>query len=98
MQTTSKTPSKLCTAATWRRWRRRRCASPETYTTSWQDPSVHRLKQTNASKIALQAMLGAMFVCGAAAYWMMDTRTLLPHNPCSIAGTVSLLAGSEMCG
>jgi hypothetical protein len=43
-------------------------------------------------------MLGTMFVFGVAAYLLIDIRALLPHNPCSIAGTVSLLAGSELCG
>jgi hypothetical protein len=74
--------------------------SRETYTASWQDPLqiIPRLKQNNASKITLQAMLGTMFVFGVAAYLLIDIRALLPHNPCSIAGTVSLLAGSELCG
>ena len=69
----------------------------ETYIATWQDQSSHLLKRINASKLALHPMLGTMFVCGVPAYLKITSRTLLPHNPCSIAGTASLLAGSEMC-
>ena len=72
--------------------------APQIFTGTWTDPNRGRLTQNNASKIALQTMLGAMFVCGIVAYALIGAQETLPHNPCSIAGTASLLAGSEMCG
>jgi hypothetical protein len=56
-----------------------------------------RLKQNFLPKVILQCMLGQMFLCGAAAYWLTNMRRVLPHNPCSIAGVATLLAGSRMC-
>lgn len=56
-----------------------------------------RLHQNRGPKIALQAMLAFLAVCAMATYLVMDTRRVVPHNPCSIAGTMSLLAESEMC-
>lgn len=56
-----------------------------------------RLVQNNAPKVALQAMLAAMVICAIAAYLSSDTKRVLPHNPCSIAGTMTLLADSELC-
>jgi hypothetical protein len=73
-------------------------ASPEIYTGTWQDPNGWRIKQNVGSKIAIQVFLGIMFVCGALAYILVKMRHMLPHDPCSIAGVCSLLAGSEMCG
>ena len=61
------------------------------------DSTGFRLKQNNPSKIVLQVLLGIMIVCGIAIYALYDPRHTLPHNPCSIAGVMSLLAGSEMC-
>jgi hypothetical protein len=72
-------------------------ASPEIYTGTWQDPNCWRIKQNVGSKIAIQVFLGIMFVCGALAYILVKMRHMLPHDPCSIAGVCSLLAGSEMC-
>jgi hypothetical protein len=73
-------------------------APPEIYTGTWQDPNSWRIKQNVGSKIAIQVFLGIMFVCGALAYILVKMRHMLPHEPCSIAGICSLLAGSEMCG
>jgi hypothetical protein len=73
-------------------------ASPEIYTGTWQDPNSWRIKQNVGSKIAIQVFLGIMFVCGVLAYVLVKMRHMLPHDPCSIAGVCSLLAGSEMCG
>lgn len=56
-----------------------------------------RLHQNLVPKIALQAMLAFLAVCAIATYFVMDTRRIVPHNPCSIAGMMSLLAESEMC-
>ncbi|RTE76791.1 hypothetical protein BHE90_008743 [Fusarium euwallaceae] len=55
-----------------------------------------RLKQNKPTKIALQAMLATMVVCAIATTQLMEVRGVLPHNPCSIAGTATLLAGGEM--
>ena len=56
-----------------------------------------RLQQNRGPKIALQVMLGFMVLCAIGAYLVADMKRVLPHNPCSIAGTMSLLADSEMC-
>lgn len=69
----------------------------EVFYGTFADSDLQRLKQNNASKITLQVMLGIMAVCGLLAYNLTSMRDTLPHNPCSIAGTASLLAGSEMC-
>ncbi|KAM0431010.1 hypothetical protein ACHAPT_005647 [Fusarium lateritium] len=55
-----------------------------------------RLKQNKPTKIALQAMLATMAVLAIATTQLMEVRGVLPHNPCSIAGTATLLAGGEM--
>lgn len=60
------------------------------------DPKKTRLAQDGASKIVLQVLLAVMFVCGAAAYLLLNTKEVLPHSPTSIAGVASLLAGSEL--
>jgi hypothetical protein len=73
-------------------------ASPEIYAGTWQDPNGWRIKQNVGSKIAIQVFLGIMFVCGTLAYILAKMRHTLPHDPCSIAGVGSLLAGSELCG
>ncbi|EEQ87024.2 uncharacterized protein BDCG_02144 [Blastomyces dermatitidis ER-3] len=56
-----------------------------------------RLKLNPGPKLALQLMLAIMIVLGSLAVLRMRLRETLPHNPCSIAGTMSLLAGSELC-
>lgn len=68
-----------------------------TYQANVANPYKQRLKQNNAPKITLQILLGLMSFCGIMAYVLMETKTVLPHNPCSIAGMATLLAGSEMC-
>lgn len=55
-----------------------------------------RLQQNMAPKIALQVMLGAMIVCAIVTRLLLRVRAVLPHNPCSIAGTASMLAGARM--
>ena len=67
-----------------------------TYNASIALPTA-RLRMNNGSKITLQILLAVMFVCGSLAYSLTDMRHTLPHNPHSIAGTMTLLAGSEMC-
>jgi hypothetical protein len=56
-----------------------------------------RLQQNLGPKIALQVMLGIMVVCALASFILLDTRNVLPYNPCTIAGTASLVVGSKMC-
>jgi hypothetical protein len=43
--------------------------------------------------IILQVLLGIMALCATATYWLRDVRHLLYHDPYSIAGVASLLAG-----
>ena len=71
--------------------------TPQTFTGTFMDSDNGRLKQSNAAKITLQVLLGIMFIFGALAYSLTNIRNTLPHDPCSIAGVASLLAGSEMC-
>jgi hypothetical protein len=54
-----------------------------------------RLLQHSAPKIILQVLLGFMMLCGVASWVLMPNVRLLPHDPCSIAGTACLLAGGE---
>ncbi|OJD20409.1 hypothetical protein ACJ73_08256 [Blastomyces percursus] len=56
-----------------------------------------RLKLNAGPKLALQLMLAIIIALGSLAVLRMRLRESLPHNPCSIAGTMSLLAGSELC-
>ncbi|KAL1619071.1 hypothetical protein SLS54_006923 [Diplodia seriata] len=49
--------------------------------------------QNAGPKMALQAMLAVMAACGVAAWVLMRTTALLPHNPCSVAGVAALLVG-----
>jgi hypothetical protein len=41
-------------------------------------------------------LLSLIAVCIAISFWSMNTREVLPKNPCSIAAAASLLAGSEI--
>ena len=60
--------------------------------------TVTRLVQNNTPKIVLQVMLGVMSVLGGVAVWMGRVwEPVVPYNPCTIAGTMALFAGSEMC-
>jgi hypothetical protein len=56
-----------------------------------------RLNMNNGSKVTLQILLAIMLVCGTLAYLLTDIRHTLPHNPHTLAGSMTLLAGSEMC-
>ncbi len=69
---------------------------PSNYTATLHQ-TTRRLHQSPGPKIALQAMLAFLAVSAMATYVMMDTKRVVPHNPCSIAGMMSLLAESEMC-
>ena len=59
--------------------------------------SVPRLVQSQTSKLVLQILLGVMLFCGSLAYILTPMRNVLPCNPCNIAGTMALLAGSKLC-
>lgn len=56
-----------------------------------------RLVQDKTTKMALQAILGVMTILAATAWLTTKKRGVLPCNPCSLAGTMSLLAGSDLC-
>ena len=69
------------------------------YDATIMDSTRLRIRQNNRSKLILQALLGTMLALGIAAYALdWNVRQTLPHNPCSIAGAMSLLADSELCG
>ncbi|KAI4853345.1 hypothetical protein E4T44_00894 [Aureobasidium sp. EXF-8845] len=55
-----------------------------------------RLQQNRDSKIALQAMLGFLALAAIIMYLSLETRRVLPHNPCSMAGAATLLIDSEL--
>lgn len=55
-----------------------------------------RLVQHRETAIALQVLLGLIMVTVFLAYITTATRRVLPCNPCSIAGTMALLAGSDL--
>ena len=64
------------------------------------NPSHFRLQQNSAAKLALQAMLAAMAVCGALAYVLSrGMSAVLPQTdvPCSLGATMGLLAGTRLC-
>jgi hypothetical protein len=56
-----------------------------------------RIKQDNISKIILQSLLAGMLVCLLGSNALMDMRSTLPHNPMTLARSMSLLAGGELC-
>jgi hypothetical protein len=56
-----------------------------------------RIKQNNISKVILQSLLTGMLVCFLSLNVLMDMRSTLPHNPMTLAGSMSLLAGGELC-
>jgi hypothetical protein len=60
------------------------------------NPSRLRLVQNAISTRVLEALLGTILVCAIGASLLIDTRTVLPKNPCSIAAVASLLADSEI--
>jgi hypothetical protein len=54
-----------------------------------------RLVQHSGPKLALQVLLGIMMLCDILSWVLMPKVRILPHDPCSIAGTACLLAGPE---
>ncbi|KIW86029.1 hypothetical protein Z517_01423 [Fonsecaea pedrosoi CBS 271.37] len=73
---------------------RRQSSSTITSATTVDTP---RLVQDKDSKLILQILLGIMTALAASAWLTTKFRRVLPCNPCSIAGTMSLLAGSDLC-
>jgi Protein of unknown function (DUF3433) len=69
---------------------------PTTYGGILLQPHRQRLKQDPNTKWVLQAMLGFMALCAIVVFLFSDREAMLPCSPCSIAGTMVLLAGSEM--
>jgi hypothetical protein len=59
------------------------------------DDNYQRILQSGVSTRILEALLLAMWFCAFVVYWLFDTKTLLPNNPCSIAAQASLLADSK---
>ena len=62
------------------------------------NPNRVRLMQNAISTRVLEAMLGAVVLCLLLAGVLMDTKDVLPKNPCSIAAGASLLADSTILG
>ncbi|GME25425.1 uncharacterized protein LTHEOB_12324, partial [Neofusicoccum parvum] len=49
------------------------------------DSGRTRLKQSPVSTRILEGLLATMFICAALTFALLDTRKVLPKNPCSIA-------------
>ncbi|KAK8029539.1 hypothetical protein PG993_010830 [Apiospora rasikravindrae] len=69
----------------------------ETFAATWINPNRGVLRQNVVSKIVLQVILAVMFVSGISAYLLIDTKTVLQRNPCTIAGMATLLVDSAIC-
>ena len=61
-----------------------------------ENPTQVRLVQDVASTHTLVVLLAVLVVLGVMITLLMDTRHLLPKNPCSIAAMASLLADSNL--
>ncbi|KAF3007319.1 hypothetical protein E8E14_005609 [Neopestalotiopsis sp. 37M] len=58
--------------------------------------SIRRLKQNATIKLVLQVMLGVMALGVGLMRAMTSFRKVLPHNPCSIAGTLTLVMDGNL--
>ncbi|EXF75646.1 hypothetical protein CFIO01_04579 [Colletotrichum fioriniae PJ7] len=56
-----------------------------------------RLIMNYTPKLILQILLGAMMIFGLTAYVLVDLKGTLPRSPHSIASSMALFAGSELC-
>ncbi len=74
----------------------RRQSSTSLTTTSPTTIDTPRLVQDKDSKLILQVLLGIMSALSLCAWLLTSFRRILPCNPCSVAGTMSLLAGSNL--
>lgn len=61
-------------------------------------PHRLRLLQNAVPTRILEGLLAGLVVCAAVTCATLDTKHVLPKNPCSIAAVASLLAGSRMLG
>ena len=71
-------------------------SSSKTYPATFLNPNGLCLVQNSAPRIALEAILATMMLCTLVAYLLTPMRNVLPHNPLTIAGTMSLLAGGSL--
>lgn len=72
----------------------RQATTASTISTTIRTP---RLVQDKDSKLTLQVILGIVTIFAGAAALTTKMRHVLPCNPCSVAGSMSLLAGSDLC-
>lgn len=56
----------------------------------------YRVIQSLISTRIMEAVLAAIFVLCALAFLLLDTKELLPQNPCSIGAAASFLAGTAL--
>ncbi|KAI2818566.1 hypothetical protein CBS115989_5050 [Aspergillus niger] len=70
--------------------------SQTTFPATIVDPNRTRLTQSAISTRILEAFLAAMIVSTLVASYFMQTKEVLPFNPCSIAGAGALVAGSDI--
>lgn len=56
-----------------------------------------RLVQNRGPKITLQVLLGLISICALTGALMTPMHRVLPHNPLTIAGLSSYLAGGRLC-
>lgn len=64
--------------------------------TALEVPYRVRLKQSAVSTRLLEGLLGVIALSAVLTFAMLDTRRVLPKNPCSIAAMASLLACADM--
>lgn len=86
--------SSSSTSSNSSRLTRRQSSTTSTTATTVTTP---RLIQDKDSKLELQIILGVIGGLCAASWLTTKMRRVLPCNPCSLAGTMSLLAGSDLC-
>lgn len=61
-------------------------------------PRRVRLLQSAVSTRILEGLLAALALCAVVAYAALETREVLPKNPCSVGAVASLVASGEMLG
>ena len=71
-------------------------SAPAALNGSVSSPGRIRLKQDVATTRVLEVVLALMFVATAASFFFLDTRRVLPNNPCSIGVMATLIADSEL--
>lgn len=71
-------------------------APPSAITATLQTSQAKILHMNETSKIVLQVLLGIMALCGMGSSLLSPRRHTLLHNPCTIAGLATLVAGSRL--